>query len=266
MSDYIHGYAEREAARLSDQAETLAELLHHDTAFPRGSRVLEAGCGTGAQTIYLARSSPLAAITSIDLSEDSLREARARTQRLGITNVQFQQADVYEPPFAPASFDHVFICFVLEHLREPLLALRKLKRLLKAGGTLTAIEGDHGSAFFHPRSDAAQHAIRCQVDLQAAAGGNALIGRELYPLLTQAGFTRVRVSPRMVYVDAGKPRLVEGFIKNTFTAMIEGIREKALKANLIEETVFDAGIRDLYRTAQPDGVFCYTFFKAVARL
>ena len=49
------------------------------------------------------------------------------------------------------------------------------------------IEGDHGSAYFHPDSDAARDAIRCQVELQRAAGGNAMIGRQLYPLLIGGG-------------------------------------------------------------------------------
>jgi hypothetical protein len=68
----------------------------------------------------------------------------------------------------------------------------------------------------------------------------------------------------MVYVDSSRPRLVEGFTKNTFTAMIEGVRTPAIKAGLIDEARFDAGIKALYRTTEPDGVFCYTFFKAVA--
>jgi len=68
----------------------------------------------------------------------------------------------------------------------------------------------------------------------------------------------------MVYVDSSKPDLVEGFTKNTFTAMIEGIRNEALRAGIVDKTIFDNGIRDLYRTAEADGVFCYTFFKAVA--
>jgi hypothetical protein len=48
---YVHGYDSRENRRLQDQADTLAELLHHDTAYPAGSVVLEAGCGVGAQTV-----------------------------------------------------------------------------------------------------------------------------------------------------------------------------------------------------------------------
>ena len=68
----------------------------------------------------------------------------------------------------------------------------------------------------------------------------------------------------MVYVDSSKPGLVDGFTKNTFTAMIEGIREPALEAGLMSEADFDRGIADLYRSAEADGVFCYTFFKATA--
>ena len=55
---YVHGYSARESERLADQAETLTELLHYDTRYPAGSRVLEAGCGIGAQTVILAKNSP----------------------------------------------------------------------------------------------------------------------------------------------------------------------------------------------------------------
>jgi hypothetical protein len=100
--------------------------------------------------------------------------------------------------------------------------------------------------------------------LQRRAGGNALIGRELYPLLRKAGFDSIHVSPRNVYVDSSKRDLVEGFTKNTFTAMVEGIRDTAIKAGIVDQIVFDKGIQDLYRTTEADGVFCYSFFKAFA--
>jgi ubiquinone/menaquinone biosynthesis C-methylase UbiE len=261
---YVHGYDPRENIRLQDQASTLVELLHSDTAYPAGSRVLEAGCGVGAQTVTLAHNSPGAHITSIDISESSVAEARQRVSEAGFTNVIFQQGDIFKLDFDPESFDHIFVCFVLEHLAQPVEALKQLKKLLKPGGTMTVIEGDHGSTYFHPDNEAAHQAILCQVELQKIAGGNANIGRELYPLLNAAEFDSISVSPRMVYVDASRPSLVEGFIKNTFTAMIEGVRQSALEAGLIDETTFDAGIQGLYRTAEADGVFCYTFFKAVA--
>lgn len=262
---YVHGYDLRENLRLQDQASTLVELLHSDTSYPAGSRVLEPGCGVGAQTITLARNSPNARISAVDISERSVAEAKRRIESAGCTNVSFQQGDILNPAFAPETFDHIFVCFVLEHLARPLDALSILKDLLKVGGTITVIEGDHGSAYFHPDNEASHRAIQCQIDLQKQAGGNANIGRELYPLLNAIGFSSIHVSPRMVYVDASKPRLVEGFTKNTFTAMIEGVRAPAIEAGLIDESTFDEGIRGLYRTTETDGVFCYTFFKAVAR-
>jgi SAM-dependent methyltransferase len=260
---YVHGYHPREKERLQDQAGTLVDLLHSDTAYPGGSGVLEVGCGVGAQTVTLARRSPNARFTSVDVSADSIAEARRRADRAGLTNVEFRQADVFALPFDAVSFDHVFVCFLLEHLSRPVEALAILEGLLRPGGTITVIEGDHGSTYFHPDSPAAHAAIRCQVEMQREAGGNALIGRQLYPLIVEAGFDAVRVSPRMVYVDSSRPQLVDGFTRKTFTAMIEGIREPAIAAGLIEPEKFDAGVRDLHRTTEADGVFCYTFFKGV---
>jgi ubiquinone/menaquinone biosynthesis C-methylase UbiE len=181
---YVHGYDPRENRRLQDKASTLVELLHSDTAYPAGSRVLEAGCGVGAQTVILAAHSPRAQITSIDISEASIAEARKAVEAAGFRNVTLQPADIFHLPFAPESFDHVFVCFVLEHLAQPVEALKRLKAVLKPGGT--------------------------------------------------------------------------------FTAMIEGVRQPALDAGPATAADFDQGVTDLYRTAEADGVFCYTFFKARA--
>jgi SAM-dependent methyltransferase len=260
---WVHGYHPRENERLQDQAGTLVDLLHSDTAYPGGSMVLEAGCGVGAQTITLAQRSPDARFTSVDVSADSVAEAKRRADRAGLINVEFRQADIFALPFNAETFDHVFVCFVLEHLSRPGEALSILNRLLRPGGTITLIEGDHGSTYFHPDSPAARAAIQCQVKLQREAGGNALIGRQLYPLMVEAGIDAVRVSPRMVYVDSSRPDLVDGFTRKTFTAMIEAIREPAIAAGLIEPESFEAGVQDLHRTTGADGVFCYTFFKGV---
>ena len=229
---YVHGHHRRERQRLQDQAGALVDLLHGDTTYPKGSRVLEAGCGIGAQTVTLARRSPGAAFVSIDVSAQSLTAARRAVDLARLDNVEFQRADILDLPFAEASFDHVFVCFVLEHLSQPARALARLRGMLKPGGTLTVIEGDHGSAYFHPDSAAAHAAIQCLVALQARAGGNALLGRQVYPLMVRAGLDDVRVSPRMVYVDASRPEMVDNFTEKTFIAMIDGVRHSALAAGL----------------------------------
>jgi ubiquinone/menaquinone biosynthesis C-methylase UbiE len=262
--EYVHGYSPRENERLIDQATTLTELLHNDTKYPPGANVLEAGCGVGAQTITLVKNSPETNFTCVDISEDFLKAARNRIESAGYKNAVFQQADIFNLSFPDNHFDHIFVCFVLEHLKKPLEALLHLKAKLKTGGTMTVIEGDHGSAYFHPDSELARRTIQCLIDLQAQKGGDSLIGRRLYPLLNSAGFNNLSVSPRMVYVDSSKPELVEGFTKNTFTAMVEGVENEAISTGLMDSAAWKKGIKDLYRTTEPDGTFCYTFFKAVA--
>lgn len=262
--DYVHGYSEREAIRLVDQAKTLAPLIHHDTSYPEGSMVLEAGCGVGAQTITLARNSPHAEITSVDISEPSLNHAKALINREGISNVKFQIADIMNLPFDDETFDHVYICFVLEHLPDPVRALLSLKRVLKKEGSITVIEGDHGSCYFHPETEEAVKAWQCLIKVQTDLHCNPLMGRELYPLLTEAGFKNIEVDPRVVYVDSSKPELVDGFIKKTIIAMVEGVKDQAIESGLIDHETWEKGIEDLHKSAEPSGTFFYNFFKGIA--
>ncbi len=261
VTEYVHGYSEREALRLAEQADTLEGLLHYDTVYPPGEQVLEAGCGIGSQTVILAKNNPRAEITSIDVSLDSLGKARKNIKSKGIENVRFLHADIFSLPFEENIFDHVFVCFVLEHLENPSKALRNLKKVLKPGGTITVIEGDHGSCYFYPEGEEALAAWDCLIRVQAHMKGNSLIGRQLYPLLQESGFREVKVDPRMVYVDFSKPELVDGFVMKTIIPMVEGVKAQALEMQMMKEEAWDKGIEELHKTARSTGTFCYTFFK-----
>jgi SAM-dependent methyltransferase len=197
----------------------------------------------------------------VDISPSSVKEASRRISRAGLSNVTFSQGDIRVLRPEDGMYDHAVICFVLEHLLDPAGTLRHLKTLIRPGGTITVIEGDHGLVALSPECPAAMKAISCQIHLQAAHGGDACIGRRLYPLLASAGLDAVRVSPRMVYVDASRPELVDGFTRKTFTAMIKGVKDDALRAGLITPAEWEEGIAGLLRTCEPDGTFCYLFFK-----
>ena len=264
MNHYVHGYSEREAERLHDQAHSVRELLHYDTIYPAGSKVLEAGCGVGAQTVTLAGSSPDTQFVSIDISADSLEKARALLEGERLSNVQFHRADIFDLPFEEETFDHVFVCYVLEHLRHPVGALAALRKVLKKEGSITVIEGDHGSCYFHPETDEAIRAWNCLIRVQERLGGNSLIGRQVFPLLKEAGFRDVHVSPRMVYIDQSMPELMDGFVKKTIIPMVEGVKEQAVEMQMMDETSWKKGNRDLHEVAKRgNGTFCYTFFKAI---
>ncbi|MBI3973042.1 MAG: methyltransferase domain-containing protein [Chloroflexi bacterium] len=261
MARYVHGYSSRETQRLDDQAAGLQLLLHWDTEYPARAHVLEAGCGTGAQTIILAARSPCAHFTAIDISLRSLRIAARRLAAAGRCNVRFQRANIMRLPFEPASFDHVFVSFVLEHLARPAEALESLKRVLKVGGTITVIEGDHGSCYFHPETPAALQVWRALIEVQARLGGNSLIGRQVFPLLRDTGFRDVRVTPRVVYAGASRPAQVEGFVRRIIIPMVQGVEQRALVWDIVDEATWGQGLCDLAQTASPGGTFSYTFFK-----
>ncbi|HYH39171.1 MAG TPA: methyltransferase domain-containing protein [Azospirillum sp.] len=265
MGGYVHGYSAREAERLSDQAAILCPLLHHDTVFPPGSRVLEAGCGTGGQTGVLLDGTQGIRLTCLDIDGGQLDLARARLGERA-AEVTWRQGDLLAEPFPDASFDHAFVCFVLEHLAHPEPALAALRRVVRPGGTIMVVEGDHGSCRFHPETPGALAVWDELVAAQRRLGGDPMIGRRLHGLLAGAGFADVRVSPRMVYADAGNPALREGFVRRIIVPMVDGVRAQAVERGF-DPAAWERGIADLLATdADGRGAFCYTFFKATARV
>jgi SAM-dependent methyltransferase len=263
---YVHGYSQRETQRLYEQAEILETILHDGTAFGPGERVLEAGCGVGAQTRLLTKRSPGAIFTCIDISEKSVATAANLKDRPGFEKVSFLQASIFDLPFEEAAFDHVFVCFVLEHLDEPVKALRQLKRVLKPGGALTVIEGDHGSCFWHPETPQSVAAWKGLIAAQRANGHDPNIGRRLTPLLTEAGFAVESCRPAYLYADRLDASLRTGMVEHIIVPMVQSAQAQILTDRLVPEDVYRQGIDHLVQVNRSaEGTFFYTWFKAVAR-
>lgn len=263
---YVHGYSERETQRLYEQAEILEDILHTGTAFPAKAKVLESGCGVGAQTRLLVKRSPDAVFTCIDISEKSLAAATRLKEQEGFDKVTFRREDIARLSFANETFDHIFVCFVLEHLDVPVTALMELKRVLRTGGTITVIEGDHGSCFWHPETPESIAAWNGLITAQRNIGHDPNIGRRLTPLLTEAGFGLQTCEPAWLYADRLKPALRDGMVDHIIVPMVQSAEKQILSDNLVPEGVYEQGIADLSRVDQTDeGTFFYTWFKAVAR-
>jgi ubiquinone/menaquinone biosynthesis C-methylase UbiE len=265
MNKYVHGYSPKETQRLRDQSSIVEELLHGDTHYPPGSQVLEAGCGVGAQTRILARRNPDIQITSIDVSRKSLREAQHTIKNNGVSNVQLLQANILDLPFPEATFDHVFICFVLEHLEAPVKVLIRINQVLKRGGSVTVIEGDHSSFLWHPETPESRQVWQSLITAQASLGHDPLIGRKLYPLLAEAGFSHIKVTPRSFYADEASAEAKSNSLNKILIPMIESAKQQALDLKAIDAKDWAKGIGDFRRlvhSAKATGF--YTWFKAVA--
>lgn len=265
MADgYVHGYSTEEGERLNRQAGILSGFIHANAIFAPGSRVLEAGCGVGAQTVQLAQRNPRVEFVALDRSQESLTIARERVAELALTNVQLQLGDLHALPFADAEFDGAFLCFVLEHLAEPERALREIHRVMRPGARLHAFEGDHGSVLTWPDDPAVVAMVAAISRLQKLEGGDACLGRRLTPLLRSAKFQAVATEPCVAYADDTRPRWVEEFSKATIAEMFALQEAGVLARGLMSETEWRAGMRGVRRAAEPGGTFSYTFYRATA--
>ena len=260
---YVHGYDPRETQRLQDQASTLVGAPAFGHALPgrqhgpRGRlRCRRANRRPGSQQ-------PAGPDHLDRRLRGFARRGQESTAGGGISNVTLRQADIFRLPFPPESSTMSSCASSSSTWLDPWGAASLETR----GEGRRNHHGDRRRSWLDlfPSGQRVRAPGRSLPGGLAGAGGGQCVDRtDPLSLLTEAGFADIRVSPRLVYADASKPELVEGFTKNTFTAMIEGIRTPALGSRLMSESDFDRGVADLYRTAEPDGVFCYTFFKATA--
>jgi SAM-dependent methyltransferase len=126
----------------------------------------------------------------IDIGAQVLDQARALAQGRGVSNVRFEEANVYELPFPDASFDVVFSNSLTSHLREPARALAEMRRVLKPGGVAAVVDNDPDTYIVSPPSSAMRVFIDLFVRVQRYNGGNRLLSRDLRAALLQAGFAR----------------------------------------------------------------------------
>jgi SAM-dependent methyltransferase len=183
----------------------------------------------------------------------------------GFANVRFCREDILKMGFKDNSFDHVFVCFVLEHLLMPEEALLEFKRILRPGGTITVIEGDHGSCFWYPQTEASMAVWHALIRAQKALGHDPLIGRRLHPLLDKTGYGIRYVEPRWVYTDGLKPELADGVVNKIIVPMVISARKQILEKQWVKEDEWRQGIHDLEKSSVlPGGSFFYTWFKAMA--
>src|ERR1700677_4713599 len=120
MEPYFHGFDEAERQRLLQQADILAPLIYQNVDFTHCKSILEIGAGVGAQTLQLLKRFPAAKFTCIERAETQVQAARENLKDyISTGQVQLIQAAAEDLPLEDASYDGVFICWVLEHVQSP---------------------------------------------------------------------------------------------------------------------------------------------------
>lgn len=185
---YTHGYHQVIVGWHSRRtAETCAAFL-----LPQllpDAEVLDVGCGSGTITAGLARRA--ARVVGLDMSADVIGAARTHADDCGLSNISFEVGSVYELPWEDASFDVVYAHQVLQHLSEPVRALREARRVLRPGGLVAVRDSDYETMVHAPVFPAIEHWRDLYHQVASANGGEADAGRYLLSWAMEAGFTDI---------------------------------------------------------------------------
>lgn len=144
--------------------------------------------GPGTITADLAQLVAPGAVVGVDASSAILDEARTLSAERGLTNTTFEVADAYALPYETGSFDVVHAHQVLQHLGDPVAALREMRRVARPGGLVAVRDGDYGAMTWYPASEGLDNWRELYREVAAALGGEADAGRRVASWVRAAGF------------------------------------------------------------------------------
>ncbi len=190
---YTHGHHEsvlrsHRWRTVENSAAYLVPRLHS------GMRVLDVGCGPGTITVDLAARVAPGDVVGIDPAADALDAARAAAAEAGVTNVTFAAGDVYALGYDDASFDLVHAHQVLQHLADPVAALREMRRVCAPTGTVAARDSDYAAMTWHPAVPELDRWLELYHAVARHNRGEPDAGRRLLAWARAAGFAAVEPS------------------------------------------------------------------------
>jgi ubiquinone/menaquinone biosynthesis C-methylase UbiE len=187
---YTHG--NHESVMRSHRQRTAANSAAYLTGWlAPGMSLLDVGCGPGTITADLAGLVAPGPVTAVDAVAGSLAEARQTAARRGLANVTFAVADVHALSYGDATFDVVHAQQVLQHVTDPVLALREMRRVCRPGGIVAARDADYEAMTWYPAVPALDEWLALYRRVARANGGEPDAGRRLHAWARQAGFSEV---------------------------------------------------------------------------
>jgi ubiquinone/menaquinone biosynthesis C-methylase UbiE len=184
---YTHGHHESvlRSHRWRTAENSAGYLLPH---LRPGQRLLDVGCGPGTITMDLAALVAPGRLTAVEVTDDALALARAEAASRGVDGVEFVVTDVHALDFADDTFDVVHAHQVLQHVADPVQALREMRRVCKPGGVVAARDGDYAGFTWFPEVPELDEWLRLYRQTARGNGGEPDAGRRLLAWAREAGF------------------------------------------------------------------------------
>lgn len=265
---YLHGFTPHEQDRLYHQARFLEDAVHDRLPFRRARKLLEVGCGVGAQTEILLRRFPDLHVTGVDRSSENLARARKHLGQCAWAKGRFalQQGAAETLPFPTDTFDAAFLCWILEHVDDPARTLSEVRRVLRPGSPVVITEVQNATFFLDPYSPNTLQYWMAFNDTQLELGGDPFVGAKLGNLLLAGGYADIRTEVKTFHFDNRTPGDRTEFLGYWTELLLSGAPELA-RAGKVSADVVEGMRRELDRVARdPDAVFWYSFVQARARV
>ncbi|MEG9249410.1 methyltransferase domain-containing protein [Arthrobacter sp. Soc17.1.1.1] len=207
MNDEVYSHGHHPSVTTAHAARTVASSAAYLEPFlEAGLDVLDVGCGPGSITAGFADLVAPGSVTGIDSSADVV--AQAAEAHADLANVEFREGNVYDLDAADESFDVVHAHQLLQHLADPVAALREMRRVVRPGGIVAAREADFGAMTWFPVVDELDEWRELYRTLARGNGGEPDAGRRLPGWAAEAGFADVEVSSsNWIYVTAEERRV-----------------------------------------------------------
>ncbi|UJP65728.1 class I SAM-dependent methyltransferase [Mongoliitalea daihaiensis] len=262
---YIHGYQEVEQERLREQALVIEKPIYDALDFNSVTHLLEIGSGVGAQTEVLLRRFPHLQITGVEYEAKQIQKAIENMHRLGYSSdqVNFIQQDAHQLDL-PKQYDGAFVCWVLEHVGNPLQVLKSMKPFLKSGAPVSITEVFNASFYIYPVIPAVMHYWQVYNEFQRSLGGNPDIGAQIGNLLDQAGYQKISLRADGFHLDQ-RDRVQKDRVFDYWKNLMSSGAPLLISEGLLkpEEVLAMQEGLDVLKSME-DSIFYYSFIQASA--
>lgn len=263
---YLHGFSQEEQERLRQQGRFAEHVIYRNIDFTKASKVLEVGCGVGAQSEILLRRFPDIQLTGIDFNEKQLEAAKSYLATIPYAQNRYdlRQMDGMNMDFSADSFDGAFLCWVLEHVPDPSRVLSEVRRILKPGARIFITEVMNSSFFIDPYSPNVWKYWMAFNDFQYDNAGDPFIGAKLGNLLTSLGYSQIKTKMYTWHLDNRNPSKRKEMFDYWLELMMSA--SKQLKdSKYVDQQTIDLATKEMNEVKNnPNSVFMYSFMQAEA--
>jgi len=235
---YIHGFSTHEQDRLYQQARVHEPIIFSQIDFKNAENILEVGSGVGAQTQILLEHFPQLKISCVDASAAQVDRARKTLKdKIAAGKVEIQVGDAMDLPYDDDKFDGAFVCWLLEHLQNPVDVLKEIKRVLKANGIIYCNEVFNSTFYCHPYSPSTLKYWMEFNDYQYSLKGDPFVGGKLANYLLAAGYQNVTTKVLTHQYDNRTPKKRALFIDYWAGLLLSGAPSLIESGRVTEELV-----------------------------